>query len=81
VKEDEKSRRVKRMGENNNAYRILVGNPEGKRPLGRPRRRLVDNIRMNFRQIGSGGMDLVHMTKDLDQWRAFMNTVMNLLPP
>jgi hypothetical protein len=52
-------------GEKRNAYRILVGNPEGKRPLGRPRRRWEDNI--NYREIGWGGMDWIHLTQDRDQ--------------
>jgi hypothetical protein len=58
--------------------RILVGEPEGKRPLGRPRRRWEDNIRMDLREIGWGGMDWIDLTQDRDQWRAFVNTVMNL---
>jgi hypothetical protein len=60
------------MGEKRNAYRILVGNPEGKRPLGRPRCRWVD-----LREIGWDGRDLI----DLDQWRALVNAVMNLRVP
>jgi hypothetical protein len=65
------------MGEKRNACRILVGMPEGKRPLGRPRRRWEDNIRMDLREIGWGGMDWI----DLAQWRALVNTVMNLRLP
>jgi hypothetical protein len=78
-----KSRRMKllghvaRMGEKRNAYRILVGQPEGKRPLGRPRRRWEDNVRMDLREIGWGGMDWIDLAQDRDQWRALVNTVMN----
>jgi hypothetical protein len=72
---------VARTGEKRNGYRILVGKPEGKRPLGRPRRRWEDNIRMNLREIGWGGMDWIDLSQDRDQWRALVNTVMNLLAP
>jgi transcription termination factor 2 len=68
---------VARMGENRNAYRILVGKSEGKRPLGRPRRRWVDNIQMDLREIGWDGMDWIDLAQDRDQWRALLNTVMN----
>jgi hypothetical protein len=73
--------RVARVGEKRNAYRILVGKPEGKRPLGRPRRRWEDNIRMDLRDIGWGGMDWIDLAQDRDQWRALVNTVMNLRVP
>jgi hypothetical protein len=63
------------------AYRILVGKPEGKRPLGRPRRRWVDNIKMDLREIGWDGMDWIDVAQDRDQWRALVNTVMNLWVP
>jgi hypothetical protein len=72
-----KAGHVARMGERRNAYRILVGNPEGKRPLGRPRRRWVNNIKMDLRQIGFDGMDWINVAQDRDQWRALVNTVMN----
>jgi hypothetical protein len=61
--------------------RILVGKPEGKRPLGRPRRRWVDNIKMDLREIGWDGMDAIDLAQDRDQWRALVNTVMNLRVP
>jgi hypothetical protein len=65
------------MGANRNAYRILVGKPGGKRSLGRPRRRRV-NIKMDLREIGRGGMDWVDLAQDRGEWRALVNTVMNL---
>jgi hypothetical protein len=69
------------MGEKRNTYRILVGKPEGKRPLGRPRRRCEDNIRMDLKQIEWGGMDWIDLAQDTDQWRAVVNTVMILRVP
>jgi hypothetical protein len=67
--------------EKRNAYRILVGKPEGKSPLGRPSSRWVDNIKMDLREIGLDGMDWIHLAQDRDQWRALVNTVMNLWVP
>jgi hypothetical protein len=72
---------VARMGDKRNTYRILVGKPEGKRPLGRPRRRWVDNIKIDLREIGWDGMDRIDLGQDRDQWRTFVNTVMNLRVP
>jgi hypothetical protein len=69
------------MGVKRNAYEILVGNPEGKKPVGRQRRRWVDNIKMDLRAIGLGDMDWIVLAEDRDQWRAVMNTVMNLWVP
>jgi hypothetical protein len=63
-------------GEKRNAYRKLVGKLERKRPLGRPRRRWVDNIKMDFREIEWDGMDWIDLAQDRDQWRALVNTVM-----
>jgi hypothetical protein len=60
---------------------MLVGKPEGKRSLGRPRSRWVDNIKMDLREIGWGGMDWIHLTQDRDQWRTLVNTVMNICVP
>jgi hypothetical protein len=62
-------------------YRILVGKPEGKRLLGRPRRRWVDNIKIDLREIGWDGMDWIYVAEDRDQWRALVNTVLNLRVP
>jgi hypothetical protein len=72
---------VSRMGEKRNAYRILVGMPEGKRPLGRPRRRWVDNIKMGLGEIGWDGMDWIDLAQNRDQWSVLVNTVMNLRVP
>jgi hypothetical protein len=69
------------MREKRNAYRILVGMTERKRPLGRPRRTWVDNIKMNLREIGWDGMDWTDLTQNRDYFRAFVNTVMYLRVP
>jgi hypothetical protein len=69
------------MGEKGNAYKIMVGKPEGKRPLGRPGCRWMDNIRMDFWKIGWDGMGWIDLAQNRDQWRAFVNTVMNLRVP
>jgi hypothetical protein len=69
------------MEEKRNAYRLLVGKPEGKRPLGRPRRRWVGNIKMDLREKGGDGMDWINLSQNRDQWRALVNTVMNLRVP
>jgi hypothetical protein len=66
------------MGEKRNEYGFVVGKPEGKRPLGRPRRKWVDNIKMDLREIGWGCTDWIDLGQDRDQWRALVNTVMNL---
>jgi hypothetical protein len=67
--------------ESMNAYRIMVGKPEGKRPLGTPRRRWVDNIKMDLGVRGWDGVDWIDMAQDSDQWRALVNTVMKLRVP
>jgi hypothetical protein len=69
------------MGEKGNAYMILVRKPEGKRPQGRPRRRWVDNIKMDLREIGWDGVDWMDMAQDRDHWKALVNTVLNLRVP
>jgi hypothetical protein len=72
---------VARMGEVRGAYNILVGRPECRRPLGRPRRRWEDNIKMDLREIGFGDADRIHLAQDRDRWRALVNTVINLRVP
>jgi hypothetical protein len=72
---------VARMGAKSSTYRILVEKPEGKRPLGRSRRRWVDYIKMDLRETGWGGVDWIDLAQDRDQWRALVNTVMNLRIP
>jgi hypothetical protein len=69
------------MGANRNPYMILVGKPEGKSPLERPRHRCVDNIEMDLREIGWGGRDWTDLAQDRDQWTALVNTAMNLWVP
>jgi hypothetical protein len=70
-----------RMGEKRNAYRLLEGMPEGRRPLGRPRRRWLDNIRMDFVQVGWGDVDWVSLAQYRERWRALVNSVVNLRVP
>jgi hypothetical protein len=72
---------VTRMGEKRNAYRILVGKPEGKTPLGRPRRMWVDNIKMDLKEMVWYGVDWIDLAQDRDQWMALVYTVMNLRVP
>jgi hypothetical protein len=82
-----KSRRMRwaghivRMGEMRNAYKILVGKPERRRPLGRPIRRWDDNIKMNLREIGLKGVDWIHLAQHKDRWWDFVNTVINIRVP
>jgi hypothetical protein len=68
-------------GEKMNAYRLLVAKPEGKRPLGRPTRRWVDNIRMDLGEVGWGDVDWIGLAKDRNMWRAVVNSVLNLRVP
>jgi hypothetical protein len=72
---------VARMEELRGAHNILVGRPEGRRPLGRPRRRWEDNIEIDLREIGFGGVDWILLAQDRDRWQAVVNTVMNLRVP
>ena len=67
-----------RMGEKRDVYRVLVGKPEGKRPLGRPRRRWEDNIKMDLQEVGCRGVEWIKLSQDRDRWRVFVNAVMNL---
>jgi hypothetical protein len=72
---------VARMGENMNSYSILVGNPEGKRPPGRPRSRRMYNVKMVLREMGWGAMEWIDQAQDRDQWKALGNMIMNLPVP
>ena len=72
---------VERMGERRGVYRVSMGKPEGKRQLGRSKRRWEDNIIMDLQEVGCGGMDWTDLALDRDSWRAFVNAVMNLRVP
>jgi transposase len=69
------------MGAKKNAYRTLVGKPEGKRPLGRPRRRWVNKIKMGLREKGFDGIDWIYLAQDRNKWKALLNTIMKLRAP
>jgi hypothetical protein len=75
------ARHVARMEEVRGAYNILVGRPEGRRPLGRSRHRWEDNIEMDLREIGFGDVDWIHLAQDRDRWQVLVNTVVNLRVP
>ena len=70
-----------RMGEGGVVHRVLVGKPEGKRPLGRPRHRWEDNIKTDFQEVGGGFGDLMELDQDRERWRALVSTVMNFRVP
>jgi len=70
-----------RMGEVRGVYRVLVGKTEGKRPLGRPRRRWEDNIKMDLQAVGCGCMDWIELAQDRDRWQALVNAVVNIRVP
>ena len=72
---------VARMGEKMRVFRVLLGKPKGKRPLGRPRRRWVDNIRMDLQEVGCGYMDWIGLVQDRDRWRTLVSAVMNIRVP
>jgi hypothetical protein len=72
---------VARMWAKRNAYRLLVGKPEGRRPIGRPRHRWFDNIRMNLVEVGWGDVDWIGLAQDRDRWRALVNSMLNLRVP
>jgi hypothetical protein len=72
---------VARMRERRGAYRVLVGKPEGRRPLGRPRRRWEDTIKTDLREVGCGCVDWIGLSQDRDRWRALVSAVMNLRVP
>jgi len=72
---------VARMGKRRGVYRVLVETPEGKRPLGRPRRRWVDNIKMDVQEVGCGDMDWIQLAQDEDRWRVLVNAVMKFRVP
>jgi hypothetical protein len=81
IEEDEMGGACSMNAEKRNAYRLLVGKPERKRPLGRPRRRWVDNIRMDLGEVGWGDVDSIGLAQDRNRWRVLVNSVLNLRVP
>jgi hypothetical protein len=81
VKENQMGRKCSTNGEKRNTYKILMGKPEGKRPLEKPRRRWVNNINIGLRETGWDDVDWIDLIQDRDQWRALVNTLMNLRVP
>ena len=75
------TRHVARTGEGRDVYRVLVGKPEGKRPLGRPRRRWENNIKIDLQEVGWGAMDWIELAQDRDRWWTLVNAVINLWVP
>jgi hypothetical protein len=69
------------MEDRRGVYRVLVGKPEGRRPLGRPKRRWEDNIKVDLQEVGCGGVDWIELAQDRDRWWALVNAVMNVLIP
>jgi hypothetical protein len=78
IENNEKAGHVARKGERKGVYRVLVGKPEGRSPLGRPRRRWQDNIKIDLHKVGCGAMNWIELSQDRDRWRALVNAVMNL---
>jgi len=72
---------VEHIGDSRSIFRVLVGKPEGKRPLGKPRRRWEDNKKMDFQEVGYSGMDWIELAQDRERWRALVNVIMNLRVP
>ena len=81
IEKNEIGGHVARMGEGRGVHRVLVGKPEGKRPLGRPRHRWEGNIKMDLQEVGGGFGDWMELAQDRDRWRALVNTVMNFRVP